>query len=72
MFNNLLESKKKKQKTAGGTLMSFIVHATIIPLAVIATAQAAQQAQKPKEEQVDFVEVKKEEVKPKEAPPPVQ
>lgn len=72
MFNNLLESKKKKQKTAGGTVFSFIVHGTLIPLAVLATAQAAQQATKPKEEKVDFVEVKKEVEKPKEAPPPVQ
>ncbi|MEP7345372.1 MAG: energy transducer TonB [Gemmatimonadaceae bacterium] len=72
MFNNLIESKKKKTKTAGGTLFSFVVHATLIPLAVIATAQAAQQAQKPKQEKIDFVEVKKEEVKPKDVPPPVQ
>lgn len=73
MFNNLLESKKKKQKTLGGTLFSFVAHGTLIPLAVIATAQAAQESRKPKEEKVDFVEVKKEEVKPKEPePPPVQ
>ncbi len=38
MFNNLLESKKKKQKTLGGTLFSFVAHGTLIPLAVIATA----------------------------------
>src|SRR5262245_4409858 len=73
MFNNLLESKAKKQKRVGGTVLSFILHGTLIPLAVIATAQAAQQASKPKEEKVDFVEVKKEEVKPKEPePPPMQ
>ena len=72
MFNNLLESKKQKQKKLGGTLFSFIAHGTRIPLAVIATAQAAQESRKPKEEKVDFVEVKKEE-KPKEPePPPVQ
>lgn len=72
MFNNLLESKAKKQKKLGGTVMSFILHGTLIPLAVLATAQAAQESRKPKEEKVDFVEVKKEE-KPKEPePPPVQ
>jgi periplasmic protein TonB len=73
MFNNLIESKRKTQRLGGGTLMSFIVHGTLIPLAVIATARAAQNMEKPKQEKVDFVQVKKEEVKPKEPePPPVQ
>jgi protein TonB len=73
MFNNLIESKRKTQKLGGGTLMSFLVHATLIPLAVVATARAAHNLEKPKQEKVDFVQVKKEEVKPKEPePPPVQ
>jgi len=73
MFNNLLESQQKTRKRFGGTMFSFIVHGTLIPLAVVATANAAKRAEKPKEEKVDFVQVKKEEVKPKEPePPPMQ
>jgi len=71
MFNNLIESKKKSQRKLGGTTFSFVAHLGLLALAVLATANAAEKDEKPKEEKVDFVEVKKEEApKPKEAPPP--
>ena len=71
MFNNLLESKAKKQRSPGGVFASFVLHSALIVLAVIATAQAAQEFEKPKQEKVDFVEVKKEEPPPpKDEPPP--
>jgi protein TonB len=71
MFNNLIESKRKRQKLFGGSTASLVGHIFLIIGAVYATAHAAQEDEKPKEEKVDFVEVKKEEPqKPKEAPPP--
>jgi protein TonB len=71
MFNNLIESKKKRQRRLGGTTFSFVAHIGLLALAVLATANAAEKDEKPKEEKVDFVEVKKEEApKPKEPPPP--
>jgi protein TonB len=75
MFNQLLESKAQKQRRVGGTALSFITHAVLITAAVIATSKIGRAAlEKPKEEKLDFVEVKKEEPKPPEpetkAPPP--
>ncbi len=71
MFNNLLESKAKKQRRVGGTVFSFVAHYGLVILAIYATAQAAQEDEKPKDEKVEFVQVKKEEApKPKEPPPP--
>jgi periplasmic protein TonB len=70
MFNNLIESKRKRSKQGGGAF-SFVAHVALITLAIYATANAAKEDEKPKEEKVDFVEVKKDEPqKPKEAPPP--
>ncbi len=72
MFNNLLESNAKKQKSPGGTMVSIIAHVVLIAGAVYATAHAAIEAEKPKQEKIDFVEVKKDEPPPpkEEAPPP--
>ena len=71
MFNNLVESKRKKQRSAGGVFMSFVLHAALITLVVVAGGQAAQEFEKPKQEKVDFVEVKKDEPPPpKNEPPP--
>jgi periplasmic protein TonB len=71
MFNNLLESKAKKQRSVGGTVFSIILHTGLIAGAVYATAQATQEAEKPKEEKVEFVEMKKDEPPPpKNEPPP--
>jgi protein TonB len=72
LFNNLLESKAKKQKSPGGMVVSALMHVVIIFLAIQATLNAGQKKEK-REEKVDFVEVKKDEPPPpKEKPPEVQ
>src|SRR5687768_15133306 len=71
MFNNLLESKPKKEKRSGGTLASVILHGVLIAGAVYATANAAIQNEKPRQEKIDFVETPKDEPPPpKDEPPP--
>ena len=73
MFDNLIETKKKKERTLGGTIISVVVHAVAIGAAVYGTLNAREAIlEKPKVEKVDFVEVKKEEPKqePEKAPPP--
>jgi protein TonB len=72
MFNNLIESKPKRQRTTGGLIFSGIVHAVIGTAAVYGTLQAKEQLEKPKAEKVEFVEMKKKEEPPppKEVPPP--
>jgi len=71
MFANLVESKRKKQRSVGGTVASFVLHAVLISVAVWATQRAAVAFEKPKQEKVDFVEVKKDEPPPpKDEPPP--
>jgi len=70
----LLESKPdKKQRSAGGTIFSIVLHSLIIFLAVFATARAGvARSEKSRETKVSFVEVKKDEPPPpkKEPPPP--
>ena len=71
MFDNLIESKASKQKRAGGTMLSVVVHAILISAAVIGTLHASQGMEKPKAEKVEFVTVKKDEPPPpKEVPKP--
>ena len=71
MFNNLLESKAKKQKSFGASLLSISIFTGLTLGAVYATAHAAIQNEKPKEEKVEFVEMKKDEPPPpKNEPPP--
>ena len=71
MFQTLLESKPKKQRTTGGMVMSVVLHTIMISLAVWATLNAGQKDARAKVEDVQFVENKpKEEVKPKDEPPP--
>ena len=73
MFNNLIETNAKKQRTAGGTFMSVLLHVVLIGITVYATAHATVAAEKPKEEKVEFVETPKEEPPPPEpepTPPP--
>ncbi|HKR09450.1 MAG TPA: energy transducer TonB [Gemmatimonadaceae bacterium] len=72
MFNQLLESKAHKQKMAGGTIFSLVLHTALISGAVYATARAGIKDEKKKAETIQFVEVKKEPPKPKvdEPPPP--
>jgi len=71
MFDNLIESKASKQKRAGGTILSVVLHAVLISAAVVATLHANQELDKPKAEKVEFVTVKKDEPPPpKETPKP--
>lgn len=71
MFDNLIESRASKQKRAGGTFLSVVVHAVLISAAVIGTLHASQGLEKPKAEKVEFVTVKKDEPPPpKEQPKP--
>src|SRR5215203_281787 len=65
MFNNLIESKPKKQRTTGGLVLSGVIHAILGAGAVYGTLEAKEQLEKPKAEKVEFVEMKK-----KEEPPP--
>jgi protein TonB len=71
MFNNLLESKPKKEKRGGGTVTSIVVHSILVGLAVYATANAAIKNEKPRQEKIDLVETPKDEPPPpKDEPPP--
>ncbi len=70
MFDNLIESKAKKQKTVGQALTSIVVHAIIILAAVYATkgmAEAAENA--PIDTNVVFIRPP-DAVKPPDPPPP--
>jgi protein TonB len=73
MFNELMESKPKKQRSPGSALFSLILHVGLAAGAVVATSQAATVVEKAKQEDIALVEVKKEEPPPpeeKQAPPP--
>ncbi|HLE56035.1 MAG TPA: TonB family protein [Rhodothermia bacterium] len=75
MMTTLLESKPHRQKSAGGTIFSVVLHSAIIFFAVYATARAGIAKDNAKREQkVNFVTMKKEppppEVKKDEPPPP--
>jgi periplasmic protein TonB len=73
MFNELIESKRKRDANAGGTLASVIVHVVVVALAVVVSAHAGQQVvEERRAEDIKFVEVQKAEEPPppEEAPPP--
>jgi len=72
MFDQLLETKAKTQRSTGGTIISIIVHTVLISVAVVLTKKTAEALEKPKEEKVVLTETKKEPEpeKPKEAPKP--
>jgi protein TonB len=67
VFENLIESKPKKERTIGQTIMSVVVHAALIVGAVKATQGAAEIVQEKIAEQADFV---LNEVPPPPPPPP--
>lgn len=74
MMNTLLESKPRKQLSAGGTIFSIVFHSAVLFFAVYATARAgiAKDSEK-RQEKVNFVAIKKEPPPPevkKEPPPP--
>ena len=66
MFNELIESKPKKERSPGAAAFSVFLHTVLIVGAVYATTQADEIVGAVKEEKVEFME----EVKPKEEPPP--
>src|SRR5919197_2785776 len=73
MFDNLIESRAAKQRRTGGMAFSAVLHAALISGAVYGTLQAKEQLEKPKQEQVEFVEMKKKDEPPppkEEKPPP--
>ena len=72
MFNQLIESKPKKEKWAGATILTTVLYSGLIGFAVYATADAGIKNDRTKAESIKFVEVKKEIPKeePKEKPPP--
>src|SRR6266581_9255085 len=70
MFNQLLESKAKKERMAGGTMFSIVLHTLLIAAAVYATARAGSKDEKAKAEKIQFVEMKKEPPKVPDKPPP--
>lgn len=73
MFNTLIESKPKKDRKAGGTVMSVVLHSVVAVLAVYATASAGIEAEKSRQENIKFIETpkaKEVEVKKEEPPPP--
>jgi protein TonB len=72
MFNQLIESKAKRQKMAGGTVFSLVLHTVLISGAVYATAKAGVKDEKAKAEKIQFVEMKKEPPKVPDKPPPPQ
>ncbi len=63
MFNTLLESKPKTQRSVGGSFVSLVMHATLIVLAIQATLHA-DQPKVQRETNVTFAEVKKDEPPP--------
>jgi periplasmic protein TonB len=72
MFNNLLESKPKKQRSTGGLILSGFLHAVIGTAAVYGTLQAKNTVEKLRAEKVEFVDMKKKEPPPpKEEPKPI-
>lgn len=52
MFNNLLESKAKRQKRLGGSVTSIIVHTAAVAALIIVTKNAGIVNEKPKEEKL--------------------
>jgi periplasmic protein TonB len=74
MFDQLLETKPKKQRSAGGTVISVILHTVLIVAAAVLTKKTADALEKPKEEKVIMAEAKKEPEpeKPKEQPKPLE
>lgn len=68
MFNNLIESKRKSEKTLGGTIVSIGLHALLITLAVYVTAHAGEKVvEKNRQEDVVFAKAP-----PPPPPPPDQ
>lgn len=71
MFNNLLETRKVKQRSLGTSVLSIVVHGLLLTGGVIATLNANEGDDRAKVEDVKFVDnTPKDEPKPKDEPPP--
>ncbi|HUO51347.1 MAG TPA: energy transducer TonB [Gemmatimonadaceae bacterium] len=72
MFNNLIESKRKTQRSIGSTMLSVVIHAAILAVVVVITLHAGEKVKEMvKAEEVKFAEVKKEPPpEPEKKPPP--
>ncbi len=73
MFNQLIESKPKKQRSVGGTIFSIVFHTVLVVVLVRITQKSLDAGEDDKEQKVEFVEVKPDEPKPEpepEKPPP--
>src|SRR5918912_1091500 len=71
MFETLVESKPKRQKSVAQSVVSIILHAVIIALVVVVTARAGQQTKKEnRQEEIKFVEQQKSEPPPPPEPTP--
>jgi periplasmic protein TonB len=75
MFNQLIESKAKREKSVGANMVSLVLHTVLIGGAIYGTLHAKEEMSKPKEEKIEFVEMKKEAEPPppepeQQAPPP--
>lgn len=72
MFNNLIESRPKKQRSIGASVVSTLFHAAVIAGAIYATANAGVKEEEEVVQKLDFVEVKKDEPPPpkEDVPPP--
>ncbi len=71
MFTNLIESKAKRQKRFGGSMVSLVMHVLMGVGLVILTKNAGVANEDNVQEKAEFVEVKKDEPPPEpEKPPP--
>jgi protein TonB len=71
MFDNLLESKAKRERSLAGSFWSFVLHAGGIAIAVVGTAHAGREAiQEIREEKIQMIEQKEKPPEPEVKPPP--
>lgn len=70
MLNNLLESRPQRSRTATGTIVSVVMHALVIGLAVQATLSASQSVSKA-QQSIAVFRVKKPDPEPARKPPQV-
>lgn len=73
MFRNLIESRRKRQRTTGGAMTSVLLHCMLIGMTVYATAHTATLKADTPKEKIEFVEPPAEDRPPLEAervPPP--
>jgi protein TonB len=69
MFSNLVESKPKGARRQAGTVASFLAHYALILGALYTSAQAETMSERPRAEQIAFVEPPKPPEVPKTPPP---